>query len=274
MLATETRMSRRRNGRHLSSRRWQAAPGAPRLRRCRCVAARHQRGALYTHLGTPMLSARRSVAHRWATLGRGLVDTVQKWRRRMAESKGTTSQVALEEVQGNITPGFRKDYQAFLFLRFPDGANDVQAWLKEAATVHRVCPPGRHLQSRVPADQRQLRWRWRPGLALLAQHLGERAFTAAGLRRLMPSTRSWRTIRGSLRRRDVPPSRRSAGAAGHPRELARSAMASTAGEPGDPADARDGRSRMPCSSSGRRPRPISGRRSPISSHSRRATACR
>ena len=63
----------------------------------------------------------------------------------MAESRGTTSHVPLEEVQGNITPGFRKDFQAFLFLRFPNGANDVRIWLQDLLPVHRVCPPGRHL---------------------------------------------------------------------------------------------------------------------------------
>lgn len=35
--------------------------------------------------------------------------------------------VALREIQGNIVPGFRKDHQEFLFLRFPDEASG-RAW--------------------------------------------------------------------------------------------------------------------------------------------------
>jgi Dyp-type peroxidase family len=34
----------------------------------------------------------------------------------------TSHQVPLEQVQGNITPGFRKDFVSLLFLRFPDAA--------------------------------------------------------------------------------------------------------------------------------------------------------
>jgi Dyp-type peroxidase family len=56
-------------------------------------------------------------------------------------SAGTSYDVPLDQVQGNVTPGFRKDHQAFLFLRFPDaafgdgsgvaaGAQKVQAWLE------------------------------------------------------------------------------------------------------------------------------------------------
>jgi len=42
----------------------------------------------------------------------------------------------LDQIQGNITPGFRKDHQAFLFFRFPEGDNGsiARGWLK------RVCP--------------------------------------------------------------------------------------------------------------------------------------
>ena len=34
----------------------------------------------------------------------------------------TSHWVRLDQVQGNVTPGFRKDYQAFLLLRFPQAA--------------------------------------------------------------------------------------------------------------------------------------------------------
>jgi len=48
--------------------------------------------------------------------------------------------VPLDQVQGNVTPGFRKDFQAFLFFQFrketfagePESAaatSDVRAWL-------------------------------------------------------------------------------------------------------------------------------------------------
>ena len=37
------------------------------------------------------------------------------------------------DVQGNIFPGFKKDHQAFLFVRFPGSIPDLsaQAWLSE-----------------------------------------------------------------------------------------------------------------------------------------------
>src|SRR5690242_4914246 len=35
--------------------------------------------------------------------------------------------LALDDIQGNITPGFKKDHQAFLFVRFPGTAPDRQA---------------------------------------------------------------------------------------------------------------------------------------------------
>ena len=34
----------------------------------------------------------------------------------------TSHQVPLDQVQGNITPGFRKDFVSLLFVRFPDAA--------------------------------------------------------------------------------------------------------------------------------------------------------
>src|SRR5215207_1501511 len=54
----------------------------------------------------------------------------------------TSHWVPLDQVQGNVTPGFRKGHQAFLFYRFkpeafvgPLGsapaADDVRAWLGE-----------------------------------------------------------------------------------------------------------------------------------------------
>src|SRR4051794_20546733 len=41
-----------------------------------------------------------------------------------------TYEFPLDEVQGNVTPGFKRDFQDFLFLRFPDDLQQVREWLK------------------------------------------------------------------------------------------------------------------------------------------------
>src|SRR2546423_8356156 len=40
----------------------------------------------------------------------------------------------LNEIQGNISPGFRKDHQAFVFVRFGDGPGPRE-WLGELQHV-------------------------------------------------------------------------------------------------------------------------------------------
>jgi Dyp-type peroxidase family len=39
-------------------------------------------------------------------------------------------QLRLHNIQGNVIPGFRSDYQSFLLIRFPEGQS-ARAWLKE-----------------------------------------------------------------------------------------------------------------------------------------------
>ncbi len=43
-----------------------------------------------------------------------------------------TTELHLDEIQGNVTPGLRKNYQAFMLLRFPAGGA-ARAWLRELA---------------------------------------------------------------------------------------------------------------------------------------------
>jgi Dyp-type peroxidase family len=72
----------------------------------------------------------------------------------------------LDQIQGNITPGFRKDHQAFLFFQWGTAAEDianVQAWLKaiqpfiasarEVATFNRVFSL---VKKRMPQDESQV----------------------------------------------------------------------------------------------------------------------
>ncbi len=44
---------------------------------------------------------------------------------------GLLSEPELDEVQGNVTPGFRKDSQELLFVRFGDNATGARAWLAD-----------------------------------------------------------------------------------------------------------------------------------------------
>lgn len=104
----------------------------------------------------------------------------------MAESNGTTSKVPLEEVQGNVTPGFRKDYQTFLFLRFPQDPDAVQTWLRglypciasalQVATYNREY---RTIKERFGDNGMQVSRFWRSTWVNLA-------FTAKGLKVLDP----------------------------------------------------------------------------------------
>lgn len=108
----------------------------------------------------------------------------------MAQSNGTTSPVPLDEVQGNVTPGFRKDHQAFLFLRFPGDPDAVRAWLarllpgitsaRQVATFNREY---RRIKDRIRnqsgADTIDVSRFWRSTWV-------NAAFTAAGLRMLHP----------------------------------------------------------------------------------------
>ena len=45
-------------------------------------------------------------------------------------NEGPTQQLRVERIQGSVYPGFNKDEQAFLWLRFP-GPDSARAWLKE-----------------------------------------------------------------------------------------------------------------------------------------------
>src|SRR5205823_11608188 len=44
-------------------------------------------------------------------------------------SRSASTSLALDQIQGNIV-GFLKDYQTFLFLRFPDDQELAQQWLR------------------------------------------------------------------------------------------------------------------------------------------------
>jgi hypothetical protein len=45
--------------------------------------------------------------------------------------EGTVMTLLLESIQGNITPGFRKDHQAFLFFQWTASDVDaVKAWIR------------------------------------------------------------------------------------------------------------------------------------------------
>jgi hypothetical protein len=45
-----------------------------------------------------------------------------------AEAYGV--ELNLNQIQGNVVPGFNEDHQAFMFVRFP-GAAALRAWLAE-----------------------------------------------------------------------------------------------------------------------------------------------
>src|SRR5215208_60834 len=70
----------------------------------------------------------------------------------------------LDQIQGNITPGFRKDHQAFLFFQWTaDDKHAVQAWIKaikphiasgeEVATYNQLF---RLVKSRLPKGEAQV----------------------------------------------------------------------------------------------------------------------
>lgn len=64
----------------------------------------------------------------------------------------------LEDIQGNIVPGFNKDYQAFMFVRFGERANalrwlrDMQAIIASAAEVDAFRTAYRSMKRRRPAQ--------------------------------------------------------------------------------------------------------------------------
>lgn len=91
-------------------------------------------------------------------------------------------------VQGNVAPGFRKDFQVFLFLQFPpETSNDqrrARRWLSrvrpDVASAYEVAVFNRlykHVRQRTGKDAaRTLRSTWL-----------NVAFTARGLKRLAPN---------------------------------------------------------------------------------------
>ena len=100
----------------------------------------------------------------------------------------TSSWVPLDQIQGNVTPGFRKDFQAFVFLRFPDDPTKARAWLDElhpcivsAAEVAHFRHLYRLVKRRTAKDENKA-----PGVdRFLRSTWVNVAFTAKGLVRLL-----------------------------------------------------------------------------------------
>jgi len=102
----------------------------------------------------------------------------------------------LDQIQGNITPGFRKDCQAFLFVRFPD-TRSGQAWIDalypsitsalDAASYNRLYSAIRHppdFGTRSDGWQVPPREDRRDPTQMVRSTWLNVAFTAAGLTRL------------------------------------------------------------------------------------------
>src|SRR5947207_945501 len=100
----------------------------------------------------------------------------------------TDMQLPRDQIQGNITPGFRKDHQAFLLFQFPAGAAGVdaaQAWIRairpyistaeEVATYNQLF---RLVKKRLPKQES----------AVLHSSWVNVGFTARGLQRLISDT--------------------------------------------------------------------------------------
>src|SRR5262245_10921511 len=70
----------------------------------------------------------------------------------------------LDQIQGNITPGFRKNHQAFMLLRF-SSREAAGAWLTALApsvtSARDVWEFVRHLKRTKPSSAQIERWRTR-----------------------------------------------------------------------------------------------------------------
>ena len=86
----------------------------------------------------------------------------------------------VDRIQGSVYPGFNKDEQAFLWLRFP-AADSARAWLKE--TVSELTSAGEVVTFRALRAQREMR----PELADLRSTWVNVAFSRAGLDLLAPT---------------------------------------------------------------------------------------
>jgi Dyp-type peroxidase family len=86
----------------------------------------------------------------------------------------------VDRIQGNVYPGFNKDEQAFLWLRFP-AADSARAWLKE--TVPELTCAGAVFAFRALRAQLEMR----PELADLRSTWVNVAFSRAGLQLLAPT---------------------------------------------------------------------------------------
>ncbi len=86
----------------------------------------------------------------------------------------------VDRIQGSVYPGFNKDEQAFLWLRFP-AADSARAWLKE--TVSEVTSAADVVTFRALRAQREIR----PELADLRSTWVNVAFSRAGLDLLSPT---------------------------------------------------------------------------------------
>lgn len=85
-----------------------------------------------------------------------------------------------DRIQGSVYPGFNKDEQAFLWLRFP-AADSARAWLKE--TVSELTSAGAVVTFRALRAQREMQ----PDLADLRSTWVNVAFSRAGLELLAPT---------------------------------------------------------------------------------------
>ena len=85
-----------------------------------------------------------------------------------------------DRIQGSVYPGFNKDEQAFLWLRFP-AADSARAWLGE--TVSELTSAGAVVTFRALRAQREMR----PELADLRSTWVNVAFSRAGLDLLAPT---------------------------------------------------------------------------------------
>jgi len=91
-----------------------------------------------------------------------------------------SGRLRVERIQGSVYPGFNKDEQAFLWLRFP-AADSVRAWLKE--TVPELTSAWEVVTFRALRALREMR----PELADLRSKWVNVAFSRAGLELLAPT---------------------------------------------------------------------------------------